>query len=284
MKLRKKKKRWETWTLLLLVFPVFLCLLIYWLQHTWVHRDEIFVSEESKVKLTKETDYETFFLQTGLGREAVDKLLKADKLAKIESVQNAFLDKDDVECISVLGWFTRSDRIDSSQSAPIVDLQPGDILISFSTHSIGWRHGHAGLAIDTNYVLECTSWGKDSRIVKSKHWRKYSNYIVLRVKNSSTTEREQVASYAEKTLQGLPYHLSSGFLGEKAPSPDKAYFGLQCAYLVWYAWQEFGYDLDSDGGRLVTANDLFDSELLEIVQVYGMNPKELDCHFPILDS
>ena len=45
---------------------------------------------------------------------------------------------------------------------------------------------------------------------------------------------------------------------------------------IWCGWQEQGYDLDSDGGRLVTAKDLFDSELLELVQVYGMDPKEID--------
>ena len=232
---RKKEKRWEAWTLLLLLFPAFLCLVIYWLQNTWVHEDKDLVSEEEIVKLTKETDYETFFLQTGLGKAAVDKLLKEDDLEKIEVVQRAFLEQDNEECVSVLGWFTRSDRIESSQSAPLVDLQPGDILISFSTHSLGWRHGHAGLALDSERVLECTSWGKKSRIVKSKHWRKYSNYAVLRVKGSSKKEREQVAIYAEETLQGMPYHLSSGFLGKKAPSSDEIYFGLQCAYLVWLA-------------------------------------------------
>ncbi len=276
MRLKDKKKCWETWTISLLMLSAFLCLLVYFLQHTWVHKEGNYVSGEEKVILTKETDYETFFLQTGLGKEAIDKLLKEDKWKEIQSVQQAFLEEDQVECISVLGWFTRSDRVDYSQSAPLVDLQPGDVLVSFSTHSIGWRHGHAGLVLDDERVLECTSWGKDSRIVKSKHWRKYSNYAVLRVKNSSKKEREQVASYAEKTLQGIPYHLSSGFVGDKAPSPEQVYFGLQCAYLVWYAWQEYGYDLDSDGGRLVTAKDLFCSELLEVVQIYGMNPKELE--------
>jgi hypothetical protein len=40
---------------------------------------------------------------------------------------------------------------------------------------------------------------------------------------------------------------------------------------VWYAWQVFGYDLDSDGGRLVTVEDIWESDLLEIVQVYGFS-------------
>ena len=252
------------------IIPVFLWICIYVLQSGWAHRKGEFAPETEKVTLSEVTDYNTFFQQTGLGKDAVDKLRKNDNWKKIDAVQEAFLVKDSVKCIPVLGWFTRSDRIESSESAPLVDLRPGDILVSFSTHSMGWRHGHAGLVLDEKRVLECTSWGKDSRIVKSKHWRKYSNYAVLRVKKTTENERQKVAEFAEKHLQGVPYHLSAGFLGAKAPETTEAYFGLQCAYLVWYAWQAFGYDLDSDGGRLVTVKDIWESDLLEIVQVYGM--------------
>lgn len=259
----KNKKNW-------VIIPVFLWICIYVLQSGWAHRKGEFVPETEKVTLSETTDYNTFFQQTGLGKDAVDKLRKNDNWKKIDAVQEAFLAKDSVKCIPVLGWFTRSDRIESSESAPLVDLRPGDILLSFSTHSMGWRHGHAGLVIDEKQVLECTSWGKDSRIVKSKHWRKYSNYAVLRVKNATINEQQKVAEFAEKYLQGVPYHLSAGFLGAKAPETTEVYFGLQCAYLVWYAWQTFGYDLDSDGGRLVTVKDIWESDLLEIVQVYGM--------------
>ena len=46
--------------------------------------------------------------------------------------------------------------------------------------------------------------------------------------------------------------------------------GTHCAHLVWYAYKQFGYDLDSDGGRIVTPRDLYESPMLEIVQIYGM--------------
>lgn len=268
----KKKKSWVIWVFLLLIFPVFLWLFVYVSQCVWAHRQEEYKPKIEKVVLTEKTDYDTFFQQTGLGKEAIDTLLQSGDFEKIEEVQDAFCEADNVQCVSVLGWFTRSDRIESSQSAPLVDLRPGDILISFSTHSMGWRHGHAGLVIDEKQILECTSLGKDSRIVKSKHWRKYSNYAVLRVKDSTVHERRRVAEFAKKHLQGIPYYLTAGFVGVKAPDTTKPYFGLQCAYLVWYAWQAFGYDLDSDGGRLVTAQDIWKSDLLELVQIYGMDP------------
>ncbi|MCI8790350.1 MAG: hypothetical protein HFH92_14885 [Lachnospiraceae bacterium] len=48
--------------------------------------------------------------------------------------------------------------------------------------------------------------------------------------------------------------------------------GTQCAHLVWYAYRNFGYDLDSDGGFVVTPDDLYHSDLLELVQIYGIPP------------
>ena len=33
-----------------------------------------------------------------------------------------------------------------------------------------------------------------------------------------------------------------------------------------------GFDLDSDGGRIVTAKDIANSSLLEVVQIFGVDP------------
>lgn len=174
-----------------------------------------------------------------------------------------------VECRSMLGWFTREDRLEVA-GPEVPEPQPGDILVTLSTHSLGWRHGHAGLVIDENTILECGVWGEDSALRKINHWNTYSNYALLRVKGITKTKQQQVRDYALENLVDVPYHLSSGFIGPKAPSKEAPYFGLQCAYLVWYAWNHFDYDLDSDGGRLVTASDLLNSDNVEVVFRYGM--------------
>ncbi len=49
--------------------------------------------------------------------------------------------------------------------------------------------------------------------------------------------------------------------------------GTQCAHLIWCAFREFGYNLDGDGGLIVTPKDLYESPLLEVIQVYGMKPE-----------
>ena len=260
-------------------------LIIYFLQHSWAHRREAFVPEYSYEVLTEESDYETFFRQTGLGKSAVDKLLEAGDFEKILEVQEDFRRPVEVSCTPMIGWFTREDKLvpgarsrsggtEEALGPDFVDLQPGDILLTLSTHSLGWRHGHVALVIDEETTLECAMLGTDSHFCSVQHWRECAQYIVLRVKGVSLEQRQEVADYACEELHGVPYHLSSGFIGPKAPDPDAEYFGLQCAYLAWYAWNHFGYDLDGDGGRLVSSDDLLQSELLEVVQMYGMDPEK----------
>jgi uncharacterized protein YycO len=179
----------------------------------------------------------------------------------------------EIQCVPVFGWVTKSDRVDASESHPFKDLQPGDILLSLSTHTMGWRHGHAGLVLDESHVLECSVIGKDSTIVSINQWREYSNYVVLRVKNVSEEEQKAVVDFAREYLLGKPYRLSAGIGREKAPDVDNRNFGMHCAYLVWYAWYQMGYDIDSDGGRVVTVRDILDSDAAEAIQVYGLNLK-----------
>ena len=70
------------------------------------------------------------------------------------------------------------------------------------------------------------------------------------------------------------YHLTAGLIGDKFQDADSPWFGLQCAYLPWYAWKAAGVDLDSDGGRLVSSYDLLHSDQVEIVQLFGIDPRE----------
>ena len=272
MKYTIKRKSKKIVIALTVLSVLLLCLSF--LQTYWAHRRERFQPAYIKQTLTEETDYKTFFLQTGLGKPAVDALVEADGFETIFEIQDRFFKEPQVTCKPTFGWFTKSDRIEKNNAPSFVDLQPGDIILTLSTHSCGWRHGHAGLVIDEDSVLECMTLGKMSAIAGIGHWSKYSTFAVLRVKGVSEELQKQVVSYAQEHLCKVAYHLSAGFLGEKAPAPDVPQFGLQCAYLVWYAWQVFGYDLDSDGGRLVTPSDLLRSDLLEVVQIYGINPEE----------
>ncbi len=56
---------------------------------------------------------------------------------------------------------------------------------------------------------------------------------------------------------------------------EESITGTHCAHLVWCAYEHYGYNLDSDGGLIVTPCDIYGSSLLEPVQVYGMDILEL---------
>ena len=270
---RLKKRQLRTVAVVLGILPT-VFLLLYVSQRFWAHRSEPFVPDYEQVTLTEKSDYETIFLQTGLGRSAAEKVLEQEGLEGLKEIQKLFFHPPAEVCSPLFGWFTREDRMENS-GAPLVDLQTGDVLVTLSTHSVGWRHGHAGLVIDKDTVLECGMIGTDSALKGSKSWSSYTNYAVLRIEGVSREQQETMREYALSTLRGVPYRLLAGFIGPKAPESGSSGFGLQCAYLVWYAWNFFGYDLDGDGGRLVSASDLLDADCVEIVQVYGMNPEEM---------
>lgn len=260
------------------------------LQTFWAHRNPYFFPDYQQIDLSPilsqsvldDEDYETLFFQTGLARPAVDALLAqgVQGVDQILETQAGFFAEQTPVCVD-LPPITKEDRlrdIDGNPvySVPLAPLEAGDIILSFSTHTYGWRHGHASLVVDPQLgiTLEAVVLGSDSAQVNAQHWRTYSNFMVLRVKDAGEDTRQQVVQFALEHLDGIPYSLLSGIFGPKAPDPDTP-LKAQCAYLPWYAWQAFGVDLDSDGGKIVTVLNLAESPLLEVVQVYGIDPASL---------
>ena len=70
--------------------------------------------------------------------------------------------------------------------------------------------------------------------------------------------------------KGIPYSAFAGIFTAK-DSIQKT----QCAHLVWYAYRQFGLDLDGNGGALVLPFDLANSSQMELVQVFGFDPDRL---------
>lgn len=222
-------------------------------------------------------DYKKIFSQTGVARAGVarmqEKLKEPDKA--LAEFQDCFLGECEIDCCQTSA-FTRQDQRKNEEQAPLIPLENGDILISFSSHSLGWRHGHAGLVVDAEQekVLEAVTPGECSKIKSMGYWQSCSQFLVFRLKDAPYEKRNQIASFACENLEGIPYSLISGVFGgeEKGKPPLSA----QCAYLIWYAFFCFGYDLDSDGGRVVTVMDLAKSPQLELLQVSGMDLREAE--------
>lgn len=247
--------------------------IIYYLQRGYAHKDGYFIPDYKRVSITESTDYTTLFEQTGLNKSAIDKLKSQGKFSKVLDAQENLFNPPKSQCNDMFTFLIKEDRMEKS-GTDFVDLQPGDILISLSTHTLGWRHGHAGLVIDKDSVLESEVVGTRSKINPIDHFSTYSNYAQLRIKGVTKEQQKEMVTFAKQHLVGVPYGLTSGFLGDKALPYDSKFFRVQCSYLVWYAWNYMGYDIDSDGGSLVTSYDILHSDKVEVVQLFGMNPKE----------
>lgn len=227
-----------------------------------------------------EQDYAFLFRQTGLGREAVDALRREGRQQELFALQKGCFAPVKVGCRpnTVISREEYLPEEEQGQSIPIVET--GDILINFNCHVFGWRSGHAGIVTDAEkrLTLEAGMPGTRTAIMDLNDWERYPSFAVLRLKGATEKERTEIAEYAASNLLDVPYRISAGLweTGESlsAESGQSALSGTQCAHLVWHAFHQFGYDLDSDGGRIVTPRDIYESPLLEVVQIYGMNDFE----------
>ena len=149
-------------------------------------------------------------------------------------------------------------------AAEFTDIQDGDILVTDSTYCLCFRHGHAALVVDAEQgiTLEAFGLGTKSEYSGLKEWRRYPHVLVLRLRAPEWV-RSAVAEYARAHLVGIPYMLSPGVVDDK--DMDGVYWGTQCAHLVWAAFEAYGYDIDGDGGWLVTPSDFVNSGVLRIV-------------------
>ena len=258
------------------------------------------------------SDYQLLFQQTGLGPSAIADLQKEEDFSRqLLRYQDCFFQERDLICRRVF-FPVWQEWLITPEEEPLQFLlapcQAGDILLTRSTHCLGWRMGHAGLVVDParGLVLESSGLGFPSALEELSHWQDYPSFILLRLKDRSKEERAAVAAFAQANLLDVPYRLTAGLWGEKLPwqakeraaalggeqtaaapadeavlvNPDQKrkdtslLGGTQCAHLIWSAFAAAGYDIDSDGGWLVTPRDLARSPLLEVVQVYGVDPRK----------
>ena len=214
--------------------------------------------------------YSLIFNQTGLG-SAADSVIEKG-VDGLNTYRDYFTAEKDYICHRE-GIFAHHEAITDADGKPcqnpdFADLEDGDILITLSIHSLGWRHGHAAVVTDaeSGATVEATMFGEKSGEGNTAEWRSYPFVAVLRAKDLSKSERESLAEYA-KTLAGLNYSLLAGVFENSKTT--------HCAHLVKLAFDEFGVDIDSNGGKIITPLQILKSENLEIVQIYG-NTKECE--------
>lgn len=285
------KRAWSTLALLIVTSVLFL--------YNWVadaQADAHVMPVAEKYALRKlageiiDTPQEIQLLaqQTGLSEKTIVKMLQENRGAELIRLQEIYFAPITIEALqttplTISEWLSEESE-QTIGGMPLVDVQDGDILITKNSRFLGWRNGHAGLVVDAQkgLVLEALTLGSPTKLCSMKRWEKYPSFLVLRLKEDTVIGEEsvlhncwevplpsQVAAYAKENLTGIPYNLLADIL--KSPKADELAIptGTHCAHLIWYAYKQFGIDLDSDGGLIVTPNDIANSPYLEVVQSYG---------------
>lgn len=214
-----------------------------------------------------DVDYAFLFEQTGLGRRAVDEVMAAEGAEGILRFQEQYFARRSYRC-EYLFPLTKEESLDDglghdifTQLAPLHD---GDILISLSTHTLGWRHGHCAIVTnaEAGETVEAVTIFSRTSVQHVEKWTNFPTIAVLRPRGMTDAQLSEVAAYTRDNLLDLPYRLLAGVLGKD--------WGTHCSYLVWSAFEHFGLDIDSNGGLVVTPEDILGCAELETVQVVGL--------------
>ena len=83
---------------------------------------------------------------------------------------------------------------------------------------------------------------------------------------------DEIVEYVENELVGITYDPTVGVLSRKYVDDIKL---TQCAHIFWYAYYKHGFDIDSNGGAVVTPKDISNSEYFDVIQVSGFDPQTL---------
>lgn len=269
----------------LLVLLTFFCVLIFALTYRAEQQAVTFAAPEkanlSRIAAKEELDpgdYDLLWQQTGLSQTDIDLIWnrEMDIGAVLSSYQQRFLAKTSFDR-EVLSGFSKTERIaDSSQYYQLYDLQAGDVLLTGSSHTLCYRHGHSGLCLGGGGedLLEATVIGAPASLTAAAAWGGYPTGIQLRISEAAAAaagmSQEElgaaVAAYAQRDFLGDDYRLLSGLFGIGAETD-----ATQCAYLICEAYAHFGVAVSSRKFP-VTPYSLLASGAFDLIQVWGVDP------------
>lgn len=232
---------------------------------TW-EKSDIGAVLDKEIK-TKE-DYAFLFSQTGLGKSAIDALLKEGKRDEIEEFSRQYFEEAEYETEMIFFPIVMTEQ-KKGALLKVAPLERGDVLVSLTTHTLGFRHGHAGMVLngETGEILEHFVLGETSKTGRVYSFRGYPTFAVLRYKEKEIAKA--AADYAEENLVGIPYNPLAGII-KKDKSDENPISSSQCSHLVWQAYRAVGADIDGNGGFLVLPKDFLKCRDFEIVQIYGI--------------
>lgn len=213
-------------------------------------------------------DYALLYRQTGLGRLGIDGLRAAGMRRRILDIQAQFFAEQEIEPNVFAPYAFYLKRSDGESAYAV--LENGDILYSPSTFFSFARLGHSALVVDSSWsvIAQASGYGNPVKLISASNVFSRPAYVILRV-NADEETRRAVADYVADELMGVKYRLLAGVFTSKAPEELTS---TQCAHVIWYSYyKKAGLDIDGDGGKIVTPGDILISDLVSVVQVYGVD-------------
>ena len=269
-----KKRR----TTVIIYTLVFFLILFIW--HIYIGKTVRYIPQYKKENISSlirkkelaSEDFVTIYEQTGVSPYIAKKLLKNENYETLQILNQLYFQKQEIEKSFIAYPITLKER-NKEEIIPIADLKRGDILITFSTHTFGWRHGHCAMVLDEDkkVLLEHMSLGEVSCKTSINNWESCPTLLVLRHKNEKVAKK--AAEYAQKNLMDIPYNFLAGVI-KKDKSDEKPPSSSHCSHIIWQAYKSAGVDLDSNKGIFVTPKDISMSENLEVIQIFGINPEK----------
>ena len=218
-------------------------------------------------------DYMLIYKQTGVSPKTVKELIKDGDLQLLSDIQELFFKKPDFKKNYIAYPITAEER-NNGQYTPLVPLKKGDILVTFNTQTLDWRHGHLGLVLNDSgtVLLEHMAIGETSCTTDAFYWGTYPSFMVLRHPDRDVAEN--AADYARENLVDIPYDIFAGIIKKDKTGEDNP--ASHCSHIVWQAYKSQGIDIDANKGPIVTPRDISNSKELQVVQIFGLNTKDFE--------
>ncbi|MEF9959530.1 MAG: hypothetical protein RR090_09660 [Niameybacter sp.] len=237
--------------------------------------DRVSIAEILDQSTFSQEDYDLLYAQTGIAQPMVDLLQQhSDFKSKMLNFQSNYFKTQNV-IQTKMTPFTNIDKVvnENGEVIPAFELAPyenGYIFLSKSTYTYNWRHGHAGLVIDSvrGKMLESLEPFTLSMEQDASWWAYRSTFKMMRLKDVDQEYLDEIASFAATSMQGIPYNILAMKTNKTIPT------STHCSHIVWHTFKHFNIDLDSSGGIFVSPGDIGRSPYLETLQIYGFDPSK----------
>ncbi len=217
-------------------------------------------------------DYDMIFRHTGVSPKVADEIISSGDTDLLLKLNNLYHTNPEYKKVYIAYPVTVEERLKDGIT-PLVNLKKGDILVTFNTHTLDWRHGHSAIVLDDEgkRILEHASIGNTSCITSAKNWGTYPSFVILRYPDYNIASK--AADYAAEHLVDIDYSIFAGIITKDKSKKDTVDTS-HCSHIVWQSYKAVGVDIDYDGGPIVTPHDIAMSDKLKVLQIFGMDTSD----------